>query len=374
MKELDFGDAVGYHYDAFPPSNLKYSELLKPLGRAAEALARFDQMLKNMHNSEFLIAPLRNQEAVLSSRMEGTVSTLDEVLQYEADHDGEIEEGGNYRSDVVETFLYQRTIKYAQKAIEDGTPISDWLIRGLHQQLLMHGRGSVKNPGKYKDEQNYLVDKIRKKVLFIPISQEKLQDGLDSFFEYVENSEDQSIIKSAIAHVEFEAIHPFKDGNGRIGRVLITLMLWKSGLISSPHFYVSGYFEENKELYIDKMKNVSKDNDWTDWCKFFLEAVEKQAIKNLKIAEEIKNLYDEMKEIFRENLSSKYHDKALDFVFTNPIFRNTKFINNSGIPTSTAYGFIKALLEDGLLRIVEEAAGSRPALYSFEPLMRIVRV
>ncbi len=375
IGELNFDDAVYYHYDEFPPAKLDYAKLVVLLGKARDAIVRFDQILKTMHNSEFLIAPLRNQEAVISSRMEGTVSTMDEILQYEADYkEGVNESNSNFTSDVIETFLYQLTLKHAQQSIENNGEISDWLIRSLHQQLLLFGRGASKSPGAYKTEQNYLVDKIKRKVLFVPVSTEKLQEGLESLFSYIKDADEDILLKTAISHVEFEALHPFKDGNGRIGRMLITLMLWKAGVLSAPHFHISGYFEEHKDLYIDTMKNVSKNGDWTSWCQFFLEAVEQQAIRNLVVVENINNLYEEMKTIFREKLSSKYHDIALDFVFTNPKFRNNKFTSNAGIPSSTAYSFIKILLEEEIIKTVEEAAGNRPALYSFEPLMKIVRV
>lgn len=371
--ELDFDNAVNYHYGKFPPSALDYEKLLNPLAKATDALARFDQVLKDLHNTEFLIAPLRNQEAILSSRMEGTVSTMDEVLQYEADHDVEGAQS-DVRTDVIETVLYQRALKHAQREIEDGKPISQWLIRGLHEKLLAFGRGADKSPGEFKTEQNYLADKTKRKVLFTPISPEQLQGGLDDLFSYIESGDQQILIKAAVSHLEFEALHPFKDGNGRIGRMLITLMLWQNGVISSPHFYISGYFEEHKDLYIDTMRQVSQEGSWTAWCLFFLEAVEKQAIRNLNIAESIKALHDDMRIVFSEKLTSRYHDKALDFVFANPFFRNNKFTTGAGIPTSTAYTFTKILIEEGLLRTVQEASGSRPALYAFEPLMRLVRV
>lgn len=177
-----------------------------------------------------------------------------------------------------------------------------------------------------------------------------------------------------MAHIEFEALHPFKDGNGRIGRMLITLMLWKFGTISAPHFYVSGYFEENKNEYIDTMRRVSETGNWEEWCSFFLKAIEQQAIKNLAIAENIRGLYEEMKQIFSDVLSSKWSVAALDFVFTNPVFRNNKFTSHGGISPATAARFTRTLLDEGIIQTVEEASGRRPALYSFEPLMNLVRV
>ena len=377
-SELNFEEAVDYHYDRFPPKRLDYEKLVGPLAQAADAVARFDQMLKNMHNSELLLAPLRNQEAVISSRMEGTVSTMDEILRYEADYNEGAEEEADdrhaVRQEVIETILYRRALTAAVQAIKEGQPISPWLIKALHKRLLSFGRGQSKSPGEYKNEQNYLADKTKRNVLFIPVRPERLQEGMDRLFNYIETSTHQVLLKTAIAHVEFEALHPFKDGNGRIGRMLITLMLWKFGVISAPHFYISGYMEEQKDAYIDSMRQVSKEDDWTSWCVFFLEAVERQSIRNLEIAESIRNLYDEMKKVFSEILASKYSVIALDYVFTNPIFRNNRFTHASGIPSQSAARFTRILLDAGLLVTLEKASGRRPALYMFEPLTKLVRV
>lgn len=372
--DLNLENAVNYHYDKFPPIDLDYSQFIEPLIKATDAVARYDQMLKNMHNSEILLAPLRNQEAVISSRMEGTISTMDEILKYEADHDTETENTAGVRSEVIETILYQRALRATQIAMEDGYPLSQSLIKGIHQKLLSFGRGATKSPGEFKNEQNFLADKLKRDILFIPISPEKLQEGLDKLFQYIDKSTHPSLVKTGITHIEFEALHPFKDGNGRIGRMLITLMLWASGTISAPHFYISGYLEDNKDLYIDTMRRVSEYGEWDLWCSFFLKAVEQQAIRNLTIAENIRSLYEEMKTIFSDVLSSKWSVNALDFVFTNPVFRNNKFTTRSGIPAASAARFTRVLLEKELLSTREEASGRRPALYSFEPLMKLVRV
>lgn len=371
---LNLSAAVNYHYEHFPPYALDYAALVPQLVKATDAVARYDQMLKTMHNNEILLAPLRNQEAVISSRMEGTVSTIDEILQFEADHEnGDIETPG-VRSEIIETLLYQRALKGAQKAMESGQPLSIYLIRAAHQTLLSFGRGAAKSPGKFKTEQNYLADRMKKNILFIPISPEKLQDGMDDLFKYINEHPDTPLIKAGVSHVEFEALHPFMDGNGRIGRMIITLLLWSTKVISAPHFYISGFLEENKDAYIDKMRAVSETNDWTGWCQFFLEAVEKQAIRNLEIAESIRNLYEEMKHKFSETLSSKHSVTALDFIFTNPVFRNNKFTASSGIPGPTAARFTRLLLDNNLISTLSEASGRRSALYAFEPLLKLVRV
>lgn len=375
-SSLDISDAVKYHYGHFPPPSLDYMKLVPQLVKATEAIARYDQMLKNMHNSEILLRPLRSQEAVISSRMEGTVSTIDEILRYEADLEESKDAASPYaaRYEVIETFLYQRALKGAQTALEDGHPVSQHLIRTAHQTLLSWGRGADMTPGRFKTEQNYLADRSKKKILFVPIVPEQLQNGLDALFNYIESSTDVPLIKAAISHVEFEALHPFKDGNGRIGRMLITLLLWQSQVISQPHFYISGYFEEHKDEYIDTMRAVSAENDWTAWVEFFLAAIENQANRNLEIAESIRHLYEEMKREFSNLLASKWCVLALDFLFTNPVFRNSKFTGSASIPQASAAKITKQLVEAGFLRTMEESSGRRAAMYAFEPLLKLVRV
>jgi len=372
MLKLD--NAVNYHYEGFPPQELEVEKFLNELIQATDAIARYDQVLRTMHNSAILLAPLRNQEAVISSRMEGTISTMDEIMKYEADHDNDVEASADVRSEVIETILYQRALRSAQEALEDGYPFSPSLIKQIHQRLLSFGRGASKSPGQFKVEQNYLADKLEREVRFVPISPEKLVEGIESLFTYISESQHPTLIKAAITHIEFEALHPFQDGNGRIGRMLITLMLWKLGTLSAPHFYISGYFENHRDVYIETMRNVSRSGEWEEWCKFFLTAVEQQAIKNLSVAESIRSLYEEMKVVFSEVLSSKYAMQALDFVFTNPVYRNSKFTSKSGIPSASAARFTRALLDNELIVTREEASGRRAALYSFEPLMKLVRV
>ncbi len=370
---VDISQAVSYHYGAFPPEKLAYDSLLKPLLSATESLARYDQMLKNLHNNEILLAPLRSREAVISSRMEGTVSTMDEIMEFEAKLDAG-DKRDEVRSEIIETFLYQRTLKNAQEKLQEGYEISESLIKQMHQQLLGFGRGASKSPGAFKQQQNYVGEKGNRKISFIPISPEQLPGGLEMLLEFLKTNPFPTLIKAALMHLEFEALHPFQDGNGRIGRMLITLYLWKSGVISQPHFYISDFLEENKSDYIRQMRNVSSENKWEDWCAFFLDALHQQALSNIDIANKIQLLYEEMKTAFTDILSSKWTMHVLDYLFTYPKFRLPNFTKISGIPNNTSTKFIKRLLETNLLEMEQPSTGRKPALYSFEPLMKIVRV
>ena len=372
---LDLSDAVPYHTGRFPPRDLDIGRLVAGLVSATEALARYDQMLRGMHNSEIFLAPLRGQEAVVSSRMEGTISTMDEILEIEAEF-GADEEGASaeYRSDAIETVLYRRALTAAQSRMEEGHPLSEALIRSLHQHMLSFGRGARKSPGQYKRAQNYVVDGGSRRVSFVPISPEQLSTGTEALFGLIHDEDLPLLLRTALAHAEFEALHPFEDGNGRVGRILITLMLWNGGAISAPHYYISRYFEDHKDEYLDRLRAISSHGAWEAWCEFFSTAVREQAIANLEAASGIRELYEEMKLRFADLLGSRYSVAALDYLFTNPVFRNSNFTRSAGIPAPTARRFSRLLLEQGLLEVVREAAGRRSAIYRFEPLMERVRV
>lgn len=372
--DIETNQAVDYHYEAFPPKVFDKASILEPLLEATDALARYDQMLKGMHNSEILLAPLRGQEALASSRMEGTFSTLEEVLELESESAPELSTKNEYRSEAVETYLYSRALRIARQSMEDGQPMSKALIREMHQLLLSFSQSRNKTPGQFKTEQNYIGTRGSPNVSFVPICPEQLESGIDQMLSFTEDSEWPALVRVAISHIEFEALHPFKDGNGRVGRMLITLMLWRLGCISTPHFYISRFFEENKASYIHHMREVSATGAWEPWCEFFLNAVKEQAFQNLQVAESTRKLYEEMKDRFAKLLNSPKAVTALDYVFTNPVFRNSRFTRNAGIPAHTAARFSRILLEKGLLAPVREASGRQSAIYSFEPLLNLVRI
>ena len=373
LENYDFSDAVHYHYGKFPPEALDYQKLVGPLTQAAASIARYDALLQSLPNSDLLLSPLRRREAVISSRIEGTVATLDEVLELEA-QDNADDEKSNFRSEVLEVLAYNSALYHAQSLIEDnGLPISGRVIREAHQELLAGTRGASKQPGEFKDDQNYIVDKPKKKVLFIPPDPTRFRKLFDTLEAFMNDSTVPPLLQIALAHVEFEALHPFKDGNGRVGRMLVTLMLWTSGIISSPQFYLSDQLEQTRDEYIDKMRAVSAENDWTGWCLFFLDALQKQAEANSKTAKEIRNLYDKMKPAFRATTQSQWATAALDYIFARPIFRTSSFAKDAGIPKQTAHRIANALVKEGLLTVVRPASGRRSALNAFEPLLSLVR-
>lgn len=367
----DASTAVGYHYGAFPPQELDLAGLLLPLTETIVSLTRFDTMLRGLPNSELLLAPLRARDAVVSSRMEGTISTLEEVLRLEAEAD-DLGLSQDARNDTREVALYARSLRQAERDLKEGYPLSENLIRNAHRTLLSFGRGADKHPGEYKTTQNYIGDKRRKRIDFIPISPERLPPAMTDLVRYIQDTTTQAVLRTAIAHAEFEALHPFEDGNGRVGRMLIPLMLWKGDVLSAPHFFVSDYFEKNKDEYIERLRNVSGHGDWTGWCGFFLTALKSQAIENIEVVGRIEALYNQMRQRLRDTLRSRWSVDALNFIFANPIFRNNRFTRGSGIPKPTANNFTNIMLEQGILKTLIPAAGRAPGLYSFPALLEIL--
>jgi Fic family protein len=368
----DSSNAVHYHLGAFPPVQLDLNALIIPLTNTAIALTRFDAMLRSLPNSELLLAPLRARDAVVSSRMEGTISTLEEVLRLEADA-VDTDDSPVGRNDTIEVALYARALRQAEKQMAEGYPLSSHLIRTAHRTLLSYGRGAEKHPGTFKSEQNYIGDRRRKRIDFVPIAPDQLAPAMETLVRFMGDGKTQPILRTAIAHAEFEALHPFEDGNGRVGRMLITLMLWNTGVLSAPHFFVSDYFERNKDEYIERLRAVSANGDWTGWCNFFLEALQSQAAENIDIVGRIQVLYEDMRESLRDLLKSRWTGDVLTYIFANPIFRNSRFTRDSGIPKPTANGFTNRMVDAGILRVLIPPSGRAPGLYAFPALLEIVQ-
>lgn len=367
----DLTGAVTYHYGGFPPPAMDLPVLLTPLSEALVSLTRYDTMLRGLQNSELLLAPLRARDAVVSSRMEGTISTLEEVLRLEAEAEND-ELSPSARTDTLEVALHARALQQAEKSLRDGYPITEHLIRTAHRMMLSHGRGAEKRPGEYKDNQNYIGDRRRRRIEFVPISPMDLPGAMRLLIDYIRDDRTPPLLRAAVAHAEFEALHPFDDGNGRVGRMLIPLMLWQYGTLSAPHFFVADYFEAHKEEYIERLRKVSSESDWTGWSVFFLSALKSRADDNIDLVGRIEALYEQTRLRLRDLLRSRWSTDALNYIFAKPIFRNNRFTREVGIPKQTANNFTNAMLEAGILRIVVPASGRAPGIYAFPALLDLL--
>lgn len=358
---------VYYHEGNFPPASLDWSRLIPLLGPAAAAVARYDGMLTAVPNPSVLLSPLTTQEAVLSSRIEGTQATMGEVLEFEA---GQEAASPERREDIYEVINYRTAMRTAEELL--GTlPLSQRVIREAHRVLLSGVRGQNKSPGEYRRIPNWigLPGCTIEDAHFVPISADKLPDAISAWERYIHRDTPDKLVQLAILHAEFEALHPFLDGNGRLGRMFVPLFLWQTGFIRQPMFYISAYFEARRDVYYERLLAVSRDNDWTGWCQFFLEAVRVQAEDNLTKAHAIQDLYQKLKHQVTEMTRSQYAIHALDWMFGRPIFKSTDFISISGIPEPTARRFLNVLVEGGILKTVISGRGRRASVLTFPDLL-----
>ena len=361
---------VHYHEGKFPPGErLDWSKLIPLLGSTAAAVARYDGMLAAVPNPDILLAPLFTQEAVLSSRIEGTQATMGEVLEFEA---GQKPDSPERLEDINEVLNYRIAMRHAEKMLKK-LPLSQRVIREAHSKLLAGVRGHGKSPGVYRSIPNWIgppgctIDDAK----FIPVGADKLPDSMSTWERYIHKDTPDQLVQLAVLHAEFEAIHPFLDGNGRLGRMLIPLYLWQSGLIRTPMFYISAYFESHRDTYYERLLAVSRDDDWTRWCWFFLEAVQTQAEDNLKKTKSILDLYEEMKGRIMDVIRSQYTILVLDWIFQYPIFNTSTFVTRSGIPAATARRILNALQQNEILKAIITGRGRRPALLVFPAILNI---
>jgi len=206
---------------------------------------------------------------------------------------------------------------------------------------------------------------------FVPISPEKLPDAFGSWECYLHSEQPDRLVQLAVLHAEFEALHPFTDGNGRLGRMLTPLFLWQIGLISQPMFYISGYLEEHREEYYAGLGAVSRDGDWTAWCRFFLQAVKAQAEDNLQKSRQILELYDHLKLHMVDMTRSPFGIRALDWLFARPIFRTSDFLAELGASERAARRLLEALAGEQVLRALVAGGGRRPSIMAFPALLNI---
>jgi len=348
---------------------IDWVNLVSMISKACYALAKYEGTLQGIRNPLLLLSPLTTKEAVISSKIEGTQATLEEVLEFEASSNATDEK----RVDINEIINYRQAVSYAMEQIKE-KPLNLNLIKKVHYGLLDSVRGRDKARGEFRKIQNWIGSPGSpiEKASYVPPVAEVVPEAMSNFEHYIHYEEKDELVQLAILHAQFEIIHPFLDGNGRVGRMLIPLFLVEKHLLKYPVFYISSYLDENRDIYYDKLNNISKRDDWNGWISFFLEAVIAQAERNTAIVQSILSLYEEMKEIIVKYTKSKFAIKALDMFFERPIFTTTQFIARSEIPKGSAMRMLAKLKEEGILFEIREAKGRRPAILVFDKLMDII--
>ena len=352
-----------------PLADLDWRNVLPLVGKANACLARYDGMLQTLPNPSVLLSPITANEAVLSSKIEGTQATLDEVLEAEAG----LLTAEARRGDIEEVSNYRVAVRIAESSLDE-RPLSLSLIKSIHQRLLQGVRGAQKTPGAFRDDQNWIgrrgdpIERAR----FVPPSPLILEAALEKWAEYIAREDEDPTLQTAIAHAQFEILHPFKDGNGRIGRMLIPLLLYQRTTLSRPMFYMSEYLEGHREEYYDRLLGITRDGDWHGWIVFFLRAMISQAEDNLNKVRSIRDLYESTKQQVVSITHSQFSMAAVDALFSQPILSGSHFAERAGFNNRvTANGMLRQLETAGIIKRIRDGSGPKPAVYAMPQLINI---
>lgn len=307
-------------------------------------------MLPNPH---LLIRPFVRREAVLSSRIEGTVTNLAQLLLFEAEPTNR-----SSSPDVNEVINYVRAMEHGLNTLED-LPVSLRLIRGVHAQLMEGVRGQSSNIGEFRVVQNYSVGlgQSIEQARYVPPPAPEMKQALEDLERFLHSSTDiPFLVQLALIHYQFEAVHPFEDGNGRIGRLLLSLLMVERDYLSQPLLYLSGYLEKNRDTYMDCLLRVSQRSDWVSWINFFLEGVASQARDAVIRSERLMNLWQDYRRRLQEVRSSPLMLQLVDMLFSSPAVTAPYVEHVLGVTQASARRTIQRLEKDGILR---EATGQR---------------
>ncbi len=346
--------------DYLPIKDLEYSSLIKPLGEANRSLARYDGMIRGMVNPDVLLSPFILQEAVLSSRIEGTQATVDEVYEKEA---GETFSQSR-EADIQEILNYRQALRYGSSSLRDRR-ISLSLIKEIHRLLLNGVRGSMKTPGLFRTEQNWIGPRgcTIEEASYIPPDPLVVEAYLDNWLAYIMEDHLDPLLQTAIMHAQFEIIHPFLDGNGRIGRLLIPLLLYAKGVLYRPMFYLSSYLERHRDRYYQLLNNIHSSGNWNEWILFFLQAIIEQSNENANLVRSVNLLHDKLSDAFRKITKSAYYPLILDEMFHSPIFTKSQMVNRlQDCNANTVRRLIDLLIKHGYVMVVRPGKGRRADL------------
>ena len=328
------------------------TRIIRLISKANNAMGAYRGFLINTINPMLLMSPLVSQEAVLSSKLEGTHATIEDFINYDAGNNvsiskDEMQEIMNYRSALFFALDKMSTISDSSEEGVHKLPLSSRLIKEMHKILLDNVRGQSKSPGEFKKEQNYIGN--AETITFTPLPPELTLEYMTNLENYIHYEEIDILIQAALIHCQFEMIHPFKDGNGRIGRLMIPLFLYYRDMLPVPTFYMSAYFEKDRNLYLNKLSDVSRSDNYIEWIIYFLEGVIQQAELNTLKAQTILYKYNEYKEICINEMSSKYAITLLDEIFKKPAFKAKQMQNSIPGSKATLYNILDDFIDNGIL-------------------------
>ena len=364
----------GYKYRYFLPEKINHSFVWRDEGinelleKASLKLGELNSFSRFVPDVDMFIKMHVFKEAVTSSRIEGTRTNIEEAIVTEKEINPE------KRNDWREVNNYVSAIDTAIGKLKT-LPLSNRLIKVAHKILLSSGRGEHKNPGEFRESQNWIGGASLSDAVFIPPAPAELQELLTDLEAFVNNADIKipHLIRIAIAHYQFETIHPFLDGNGRIGRLLITLYLVSSGVLEKPLLYLSDFFEKNKNLYYDNLELVRTKNDLGQWLKFFLTGVIQTAENGVITLQKITDLKAtlEKEHILTMGKRTKQGSVLLHALFSKPIVTVKDVQSITGLSFAAANGLVNAFLIAGILK--QDTDFQRNRVFNFESYLTLFR-
>lgn len=336
-----------------PPLQLT-EQRLQVLERATLALGRLDSVTLLLPERDLFLYAYVRREAVLSSQIEGTQSSLAQLLLFELE-----EAPGVPIDDVVEVSSYVAALNHGLKRLREGFPLSNRLIREMHAILLQRGRGSAKSPGEFRRSQNWIGGTRPGNAAFVPPPPDHVEDCMAHLerFLHGEGNPYPALVKAALAHVQFETIHPFLDGNGRIGRLLIAFVLHHDRLLSQPLLYLSLYFKQHRAEYYRLLDLVRAEGDWEAWLDFFLEGVEQTATNAVQTAKRLLGLFQQdERSIQQSQRRASTTLRVFRVLCERPLVTVNQVRKRTGLSFPAAAKSLR-MLED--LGIVREVTGQR---------------
>ena len=360
-------------YQSFKPNPLPPipeiemdGEIVKLLVDANKQLVKLDTASQLISNADLFISMYVRKEALISSQIEGTQCTFDDVL------DPEVEANANL--DVSDVINYVKATQYALKRLER-LPLCCRLIREIHEVLMENVRGQDKTPGEFRHSQNWIgpANCSLKDARYIPPNVEDMQTTMSDLEKYInENVDYDPLIRAALIHYQFETIHPFLDGNGRIGRLLILLYLMEQRLIEKPVIYISYFLKKNQIEYYDRISEVRRTGNFEQWIRFFLEAVSKAASDSLEAIRQLSVLHDTNVEKLPKTTRSKDNLRAVfDYIEQYPIIDNKRTAKELEVSYNTVAAAVRKLVELGILQETTNAARNR--VFAYEEYLAILR-
>lgn len=345
-----------------PPEISYDGGLVLALSRADAALSELSGLGKQLPNPHLLINPYVRREAVLSSRIEGTRASLSDLLLDEA----ELDQSGDGDADVQEVRNYVTALEYGLERLRE-LPLSLRLVRELHERLMQGVRGDRATPGEFRRSQNWIgpAGSTPATAPYVPPPPDQMMDALADWERFLhERDRFPDLIQCAVMHEQFEAIHPFLDGNGRVGRLLITLFLVERGRLSQPLLYLSDYIEAHRQDYYDTLQRVRTEGDWSGWLRFFLVGVEETGRAAVRQASRLMDLREEYRHRLRQKPNAL---RLLDELFVNPYLTVARAIRILEVSDPTARQVVALLQGEGLLDEVTGRSWRR--IYLARPIL-----